>query len=181
VILGFSAPNGRPMQQTDRVRSDSWGERDHEVVPQVTIGYSYGDSAALVRRNSVIEFRAIGAAGRQGPHASLMNRRTGSAGSTLRMEPANTWSISMEGPPDDRLNRLSSLMADVLHRSLPMPASGYLLHRNAFLAALFDRGIGFCTLSSRDAHGTTMPIRSLAGPAHPSPVAPVPGQTFVIE
>jgi hypothetical protein len=44
-------------------------------------------SGALVRRISVVDFRVIGDAGKQAPHANSMDRRTGSSGSTLGMEP----------------------------------------------------------------------------------------------
>jgi len=44
-------------------------------------------AGALVRRNSVVEFQVISGPGEPAPHANSMDRRTGSTGSTLGMEP----------------------------------------------------------------------------------------------
>ena len=87
-------------------------------------GLTFDTDLGLVRGDSAVEFRVIGDPVKQAPHANLMDGRTGSNGSTPRIEPRRG---PVRGSAQrDRDNVLLSerLAGDPAHAARRMVATG---------------------------------------------------------
>ena len=110
-------------------------------------------SGALVRGDSVVEFRVISDPGKQGPHANSMDRRTGGNGSMPRMEPEKRASARTGAQRDTELLR-EGQAGDPAHAARRTAATGRCLRLCWLLTSISIRTPG-CPLTSTcgKAHG----------------------------